>query len=115
MRTTRAYRAGPFVARSIAAAAVVAASVAVSTVPADSLPAAHADEVTQPLPLGPAGLPESRTTTELAPGVTLTHIVRGAPDAGTPWVVEVSIPSTTSSPDPDAPPRSVQDRASAEV
>jgi hypothetical protein len=115
MRTTRAYRAGPFVARSIAATAVVAASVAVSTVPADSLPTAHADEVAQPLPLGPAGLPESRTTTELAPGVTLTHIVRGAPDAGTPWVVEVSIPSTTSSPDPDAPPRSVQDRASAEA
>ena len=66
------------------------------------------------LPLGPAGLPETRTTTTIEPGVTLTRIVRGAYDTLTPWVVELSIPATGTSPDPDAPARSVQDRASAD-
>jgi hypothetical protein len=46
--------------------------------------------------------------------VTLTRIERGAFDASTPWVVELSIPSSASSPDPDAPPRAVQDEASAQ-
>jgi len=67
------------------------------------------------LPLGSPDLPETRSTTTLQPGVTLTRIVRGAFDPSTPWVVELSIPSSTSSPDPDAPPRSVQDPASAEA
>ncbi|GAA2746324.1 phosphodiester glycosidase family protein [Terrabacter aerolatus] len=70
--------------------------------------------VSAPLPLGPAGLPETRSTTTVEPGVTMTRIVRGAFDPSTPWVVELSIPSGRTSPDPDAPPRSVQDRGSAD-
>ncbi len=68
-----------------------------------------------PLPLGPAGTTQTQSSMVLEPGVTLTTIVRGAFDAGTPWVVEVSIPATSSSPDPDASPRSVQDLTSAEA
>ena len=51
----------------------------------------------------------------IQPGVTLTRITRGAPDPAAPWVVEVNIPGGGSSPDPDAPPRSIQDQASAEA
>ncbi|WP_284284560.1 hypothetical protein [Arsenicicoccus piscis] len=35
------------------------------------------------------------------------------PDPSLRWVVELSIPSGSTSPDPDAPPRSVQDRSDA--
>ncbi|WP_432163910.1 phosphodiester glycosidase family protein [Streptomyces tendae] len=67
------------------------------------------------LPLGPAGLPETRTTTTLQSGVTLTRIVRGnAQDPALHWTVEVSIPGGDTSPDPDAPPTALKDRASAE-
>lgn len=79
------------------------------------LPAGHtAYAGSAALPLGPADLPETRTTTTVEPGVTMTHIVRGAYDPSTPWVVELSIPSSSTSPDPDAPPRSVQDQGSAD-
>lgn len=67
------------------------------------------------LPLGPADLPQSTTTRTLQPGLTYTQVVRGAVDPATAWVVEVSVPSGPASPDPDAPPRSVQDRAAAEA
>lgn len=67
------------------------------------------------MPLGPAGLPETRTTTTLERGVTWTHIERGAVSPDVRWVVELSIPSSDSSPDPDAPPRAVQDRAAADA
>ncbi|MEU5141713.1 phosphodiester glycosidase family protein [Streptomyces sp. NPDC021139] len=67
------------------------------------------------LPLGPADLPETRTTTTLRPGVTLTRIVRGsADDPALRWTVEVSIPGGETSPDPDAPPTALKDRASAD-
>src|SRR3954447_17903147 len=52
------------------------------------------------LPLGPIGLPETRTTTALGRGVTWTHIDRGAISPDVRWVVELSIPSSGSSPDP---------------
>lgn len=65
------------------------------------------------LPLGRPGLTETRVTEILQRGVTLTTITRGVDDGTSRWVVELSIPSTTSSPDPDAPARSVQDAASA--
>ncbi|MFC7497008.1 MULTISPECIES: phosphodiester glycosidase family protein [unclassified Nocardioides] len=68
-----------------------------------------------PLPLGPPGLPETRTTTTLERGVTWTHIERGATSPDVRWVVELSIPSSESSPDPDAPPRAVQDRTAADA
>ena len=65
------------------------------------------------LDLGPADLPESRTTRTLQRGVTLTRITRGTHDASLLWTEEMLIPSSETSPDPDAPPRSLSDRASA--
>jgi hypothetical protein len=65
------------------------------------------------LPLGPAGLEESRATSTLQPGVVLTRIVRGHPDASAVWTVEVAIPSGPGSPDPDAPPAAISDEADA--
>ncbi|MGV9347650.1 phosphodiester glycosidase family protein [Streptomyces spiralis] len=66
------------------------------------------------LPLGPSDLTETRTTTTLQPGVTLTRIVRGESDPALGWTVEVSIPGGETSPDPDAPPTALKDRASAD-
>ncbi|WP_338693112.1 phosphodiester glycosidase family protein [Streptomyces sp. Q6] len=66
------------------------------------------------LPLGAAGLTETRTTRTLQPGVTLTRIVRGADAPAMAWTVEMSIPGGTGSPDPDAPPTALKDRASAD-
>ncbi|WP_394428386.1 phosphodiester glycosidase family protein [Streptomyces sp. SGAir0957] len=65
------------------------------------------------LPLGAAGLTETRTTRTLQPGVTLTRIVRGAEAPALAWTVEMSIPGGATSPDPDAPPAALKDRASA--
>ena len=65
------------------------------------------------LPLGPADLVEDRTATTLQRGITLTTIVRGAPDPSHVWTVEVLIPAGGGSPDPDAPPTVLSDRASA--
>lgn len=42
--------------------------------------AADRDPLLQPLPIGRAGLPESRETTRLAPGVVLHRVVRGEVD-----------------------------------
>jgi len=52
-----------------------------SVAAADDAPAARA------LALGPAGLPEQRTTLELAPGVSLTRIRHGAADPASAWTV----------------------------
>jgi hypothetical protein len=68
-----------------------------------------------PLDLGPRGLTETRTTTSVQPGVTLTRITRGGTDAALFWTLEVLIAPTSSSPDPDAPPAVIADRASAEA
>lgn len=51
----------------------------------------------------------------LQPGVTLTTIVRGAPDPANVWTVEIRIPSGATSPDPDAPPTALSDRTSADA
>ncbi|WP_077798637.1 phosphodiester glycosidase family protein [Streptomyces sp. JHA26] len=79
---------------------------------------AHASPGPRPggraLPLGPSDLSESRTTTTLQPGVILTRIVRGDDDPSLRWTVEVSIPGGETSPDPDAPPTTLKDRASAD-
>ncbi|GAA2664752.1 phosphodiester glycosidase family protein [Streptomyces aculeolatus] len=93
----------------LASVAAMPSSAASSAPSAPSSPA----EAT-PLPLGDPGLTETRTTETLQPGVTLTRIVRGAGSAQLPWTVEVSIPGGTGSPDPDAPPAALRDRASAE-
>lgn len=65
------------------------------------------------LPLGPPGTTQTSQSQRLEPGVTLTKVTRGAVSAATRWVVELSIPAGSTSPDPDAPPRSVQDEATA--
>ncbi|MYS55192.1 sporulation domain-containing protein [Streptomyces sp. SID6013] len=78
-------------------------------------PGGHPSAPRHTLPLGPADLPETRTTTTLQPGVTLTRIVRGnAEDPALHWTVEVSIPGGDTSPDPDVPPTALKDRASAD-
>ena len=82
------------------------AATAAPTVPAV---AARADA----LPLGPAGLEETRTTQTLQPGVTLTRIVRGHADPSPVWTVEVAIPAGPGSPDPDAPAAAISDEAAA--
>jgi hypothetical protein len=66
------------------------------------------------LPLGPDDLSEQRTTTAVAPGVTLTRIVRGEGEPPVAWTVELAIPPGSGSPDPDAPPTALRDRQSAE-
>jgi hypothetical protein len=65
------------------------------------------------LDLGPADLPEARSTTTVQPGVTLTRITRGGTDPSLVWTLESQIPSSDPSPDPDAPPQSVSDEPSA--
>jgi hypothetical protein len=96
---------------SIAAllAALVCAALAAAA------PAAAGTRHGHPLDLGPPGLHESRTVTAVEPGVTWAQIKRGAPDPAAVWVVEMNIPGGSSSPDPDAPPRSIQDQSSAEA
>ncbi|MEE1770287.1 phosphodiester glycosidase family protein [Streptomyces sp. JV185] len=69
---------------------------------------------TRALPLGAVGLTETRSTRTLQPGVTLTRIVRGAGAPALAWTVELSIPGGATSPDPDAPPTALKDRASAD-
>lgn len=70
----------------------------------------RADEITQHddrtnqavhLNLGAPDLPEQRTESTLAPGVTLTRISRGGADSSLFWTAEVALPAD--SPDPDAP------------
>ena len=91
------------------------AGLALVAPPATAAPLATspATAVGRPLPLGPAGLEESRTTRTLQPGVTLTRIVRGHTDPNAVWTVEVAIPSGPGSPDPDAPPAAISDEADA--
>ncbi|MFE6589134.1 phosphodiester glycosidase family protein [Streptomyces sp. NPDC057781] len=100
--------------RLCGAGAVLGVLVTVGALPAQaSSPAPRPKPHT--LPLGPSNLPETRTTTTLQPGVTLTRIVRGnADDPALHWTVEVSVPGGDTSPDPDAPPTALKDRASAD-
>ncbi|MFJ8542580.1 phosphodiester glycosidase family protein [Streptomyces sp. NPDC093586] len=103
--------------RLCAAGAVLGVLVTCGALPAQASPA-QASPVQRPgghaLPLGPSDLTETRTTTTLQPGVTLTRIVRGDDDPSLHWTVEVSIPGGDTSPDPDAPPTALKDKASAD-
>ncbi|SDL97713.1 phosphodiester glycosidase family protein [Arthrobacter sp. ok362] len=63
------------------------------------------------LGLGASDLPETRTVTTLAPGLTRTSITRGTPNQDFSWTAEVALPST--SPDPDAPASALSDEAHA--
>ncbi|MGW0816212.1 phosphodiester glycosidase family protein [Streptomyces viridiviolaceus] len=98
--------------RLCATAAVIGVLASFGALPAQADPHPRPDR--QALPLGPSDLTETRTTTTLQPGVTLTRIVRGADAPAMHWTVEVSIPGGDTSPDPDAPPTALKDKASAE-
>lgn len=87
---------------------------AVGVLPAQAKPPTPPPVAATPLPLGPAGLTEQRTTEVLQPGVILTTIVRGAANGTESWTVEMIVPSGGSDPDPDAPPSALRDRLSAE-
>jgi hypothetical protein len=95
--------------------AILAAFLCAATAMVGSASAGTGDGRHRPLDLGPPGLPERREVHSIQPGVTLTRITRGAPDPTAVWVVEMNIPGGASSPDPDAPPRSIQDQSSAET
>jgi hypothetical protein len=112
-RSDESFCQGPTVAARWVA--FLAAFVCAATAMAGSASAAVGHGWPRPLDLGPSGLPESREVRSIQPGVTLTRITRGAPDPAAVWVVEMNIPGGGSSPDPDAPPRSVQDQSSAET
>ena len=96
----------------LAAAAITPVALAA---PDPTGPAATSSSSPRALDLGPADLTETRRTTTLQPGVTLTRIDRGGSDPSLFWTNEISIPATDTSPDPDAPPRSISDRASAQA
>ncbi|GAA2156333.1 phosphodiester glycosidase family protein [Nocardioides koreensis] len=96
----------------LAAAAITPVALAA---PDHTGPAATSSSSTRALDLGPADLTETRRTTTLQPGVTLTRIDRGHSDPSLSWTNEISIPAGATSPDPDAPPRSISDRASAQA
>jgi hypothetical protein len=98
----------------LAATLIVMSAAAPMSLPGRS-PAVVAEAANAELPLGPADLVEERTTTSLQRGVTLTTIVRGAPDPSHVWTVEVLIPGGSGSPDPDAPPTALSDRAIADA
>jgi exopolysaccharide biosynthesis protein len=88
------------------------ASIAAPTAPApDQQNAAPAP--TAPLDLGAADLPETRTVTALAPGLTRTTITRGTPNQDFFWTAEVAVPSA--SPDPDAPASALSTQAQAQL
>ncbi|MCQ6272904.1 phosphodiester glycosidase family protein [Pseudarthrobacter sp. R1] len=65
------------------------------------------------LDLGAPGLPETRTETTLAPGLTRTTITRGIPNTDFLWSAEVAVPSV--SPDPDAPASALSTQAQAQM
>lgn len=98
-----------------ALAAATISGAALAAAPVHQAPARAASTAPAHLDLGPADLPESRRTTTLQPGVTLTRIDRGTTDPSLSWTNEVAIPATSTSPDPDAPPRSISDRSSAQA
>lgn len=79
--------------------------------PASPLQRTAAPAPSPTLDLGASGLPESRTVTTLAPGLTRTSITRGTPGTDFSWTAEVAIPST--SPDPDAPAAALSSEAQA--
>jgi hypothetical protein len=117
IRPLRSWMA-PLAACTALAAGLTGASAASSDAAPDRRTDAHGRPgpgLPGPLELGPPGLSETRSTTSVMPGVTLTRIVRGGPDASLFWTLEVLIAPTPSSPDPDAPPAVIADRASAEA
>ncbi|WP_329561229.1 phosphodiester glycosidase family protein [Kitasatospora sp. NBC_01266] len=69
------------------------------------------------LPLGSGGLPETRTVQQIAPGVSLTTIVRGKVSPADHWTVDVAVPTGVVPPtlDPDTPASVLGSRANADA
>ncbi|SOD75051.1 uncharacterized protein DUF2233 [Jatrophihabitans sp. GAS493] len=100
----------------LATITLIFGGIAVSAPPAFSSPSTHRQHsqgANSVLNLGAADLPESRTTTSLQPGVTLTTIHRGVVDTTDTWTVEV-YSADTSNPDPDAPKLAITAEAEAD-
>jgi hypothetical protein len=100
----------------LAAAATVGVTAALSpaATPAAGTPVGHRPAgAASGLPLGAPDLPETRSTTTLQPGVTLTTISHGVADTTDTWTVEVSSPDPAN-PDPDAPKIAITDKAEAD-
>ena len=89
-RATRPSRRGPPVVLSLVAALATGPPAALASGGDRPAPAAGGARAAHELPLGPSGLPERRTRTAVAPGITWTRIVRGGRSghAG-PWLVNV--------------------------
>jgi exopolysaccharide biosynthesis protein len=69
--------------------------VSLALIPAVSGPAcAQSLQASKELPLGSSTLPESRTQTTLAPGVTQTTITRGTASKDEHWTIGIMIPIT---------------------
>ena len=116
MTTSPARRwAAPAVAVAAVATLTCTTSAAVAAPPGGSGAAVTARGAGQSrLALGPADLPESRTSRTLQPGVTLTEITRGAVDPALSWTVEAMVEASSGDPDPDAPPQALADEAAAQ-
>jgi hypothetical protein len=103
----------------VCVAVVVVALTAGSAASSAERPAASAGAAAATLSggldLGPADLPETRTTSTVQPGVTLTRITRGGADQSLFWTLETLIAPGPGSPDPDAPPAVLSDYASAQA
>ncbi|MFI9469847.1 phosphodiester glycosidase family protein [Streptomyces sp. NPDC052492] len=100
--------------RLCGAAAALGVALAATGLPGQASADTRPDGTRATLPLGSSDLAETRTTRTLQPGLTLTRIVRGAMDPAHHWTVEATIPGGDTSPDPDAPPTTLKDRASAD-
>ncbi|MER7741729.1 phosphodiester glycosidase family protein [Streptomyces sp. NPDC096538] len=100
--------------RLCGAVAALGITLAVTGLPGQASADTRPGSTRATLPLGSSDLAETRTTQTLQPGLTLTRIVRGAVDPAHHWTVEATIPGGDTSPDPDAPPTTLKDRASAD-
>src|SRR5687768_7951325 len=78
--------------------AVAIAGLAAPAAPTGAVASAAAEAAPRHLDLGPADLPETRTTSTLQRGVTLTRITRGTPDPSLRWTEEILIPASSTSP-----------------
>ena len=90
----------------IVLALVTAVVVALGMLPAVSASAARGATDALPvgdpsggLPLGPSGLPQSQTTTQVAPGLTYTRFERGFMSPSDFWTVEVDVVDTSAEAD----------------
>lgn len=113
-RTRRGWVTGAVALSVLSAAGTVQAGTAASAVSA--APGGSAVQAGS-LPLGSAGSPETRTTQNVAPGVTLTTIKRGELSSQDFYTVNIGIPTSSDippSPDPDAVTAAIGTREAAD-